>query len=199
MSICFVIFIFDIFNSLFFHSLFFFAFLAGYQAIYVHFSYPSKNKKFNEIQNQLGLKKTSLVQLSETRWACRFKSCSSVIQNYGVLIQSLKEEIDAQKNKDVAEAIGFDLLKNIELILFCFRKFYKLFIYYQTIYNQNQLTLGNSKSLITGVITTLQEHRDSEQHYTTLWNGMLEFSTKYGIPLEIALQSVPKKRLRKEP
>ncbi|XP_027854499.2 zinc finger protein 862-like [Aphis gossypii] len=78
----------------------------GLEAIYVHFSYPSKNKKFNEIQNQLGLKKTSLVQLSETRWACRFKSCSSVIQNYGVLIQSLKEEIDAQKNKDVAEAIG---------------------------------------------------------------------------------------------
>jgi hypothetical protein len=68
----------------------------------------SKNKKFNEIQNQLGLKKKSLVQLSETR-ACRFNSCSSVIQNYGVLIQSLKEEIDAQKNKDVAEAIGIDL------------------------------------------------------------------------------------------
>jgi hypothetical protein len=49
-------------------------------------------------------------------------------------------------------------------------------------------TLGNSKSLITGVITTLQEHRDSEQHYTTLWNEMLEFSTKYEISLEIPLQ-----------
>jgi len=59
------------------------------------------------------LKKTSLVQLSETRWACRFKSCSSVIQNYGALIQSLKEEIDAQKNKDVAEAIGIDLCRFI--------------------------------------------------------------------------------------
>jgi CRISPR/Cas system-associated endonuclease/helicase Cas3 len=49
-------------------------------------------------------------------------------------------------------------------------------------------TLGNSKSLITGVITTLQEHRDSEQHYNTLWNEMLEFSTKHDISLEIPLQ-----------
>ncbi|XP_025410974.1 zinc finger MYM-type protein 1-like isoform X1 [Sipha flava] len=93
----------------------------GLEAIYVHFSYPSKNKKFNEIQNLLGLKKKSLVQLSETRWACRFKSCSSVIQNYGVLIQSLKEEIDAQKNKDVAEAIGIiSTIKSVDFVIYLF-------------------------------------------------------------------------------
>jgi len=49
-------------------------------------------------------------------------------------------------------------------------------------------TLGNSKSLITGVITTLQENRDSEQHYNKLWNEMVEFSTKHKISLEIPLQ-----------
>jgi len=32
---------------------------------------------------------------------------------YGVLIQSLKEKIDAQKNKYVAEAIGIDLCRFI--------------------------------------------------------------------------------------
>lgn len=65
------------------------------EAIYVHFSSPSKNINYKEIQVQLGLKKKSLVQLSETRWACRFKSCNAVILNYSVLIHYLKEEIEA--------------------------------------------------------------------------------------------------------
>ncbi|KAE9545059.1 hypothetical protein AGLY_000602 [Aphis glycines] len=140
-------------------------------------------RKFNEIQNQLGLKKKSLVQLSETRWSCRFKSCSSIIQNYSVLIEFLKEEIDVQKNKDVAEAIE-EVLKIIHIL--------------SNHLQSKSATLGNSKCLIDGVITTLQQYRDFEQHYDKLWNEMLEFSTKHEISLEIPLQSVFRKRLRKE-
>lgn len=56
--------------------------------------------------------------------ACRFKSCNAVILNYGVLIHCLKEEIEAQSNKDVAQAIG------ILIYFFTFFSYYFIYFYY---------------------------------------------------------------------
>lgn len=78
----------------------------GLEALYVHFSHPSKDFKLTEMQQKLGLKINKLTQLSETRWVCRYKSCKALITNYQAILKSLDEEINEQKSKDVAHAIG---------------------------------------------------------------------------------------------
>ena len=52
------------------------------------------------------MKKTTLSQLSDTRWICRFKSCDAVIKNFNAITKVLNDEIDDQQSKCVAQAIG---------------------------------------------------------------------------------------------
>jgi len=44
----------------------------------VHFSKPSINKKYNEIQTNLGIQKLAITKLSDTRWNCRYCNCEAV-------------------------------------------------------------------------------------------------------------------------
>lgn len=52
------------------------------------------------MQEELGIKKTLLTRLSDTRWNCRVKS------NFKAIITVLKNEIDSCDKKDVLQAIG---------------------------------------------------------------------------------------------
>lgn len=76
------------------------------EALYVHFSHPTKNLKLTDLQFKLNMKKITLSQLSDTRWVCRYKSCDAVITNFNVIVQVLNDEIDDQQSKCVAQAIG---------------------------------------------------------------------------------------------
>lgn len=76
------------------------------EALYVHFSHPTRNVKLTDLQLKLNMKKTTLSQLSDTRWICRFKSCDAVIKNFNAIAQVLNDEIDDQQSKCVAQAIG---------------------------------------------------------------------------------------------
>lgn len=76
------------------------------EALFVHFSKPSINTKFNEIQTKLGIKKLSITKISDTRWNCRYKNCESVIISYKAIIKALEEEIANESDRDVNEAIG---------------------------------------------------------------------------------------------
>lgn len=78
------------------------------EALYVHFSHPSKDFKLTEVQQKLGLKINKLTQLSETRWICRYKSCKALITNYQDILKSLDAEIYKQKSKDI-ELVGYKI------------------------------------------------------------------------------------------
>lgn len=57
--------------------------------------------------------------MSDTRWICRFRNCQSIINNFEALIQILREEIDINNDKNVAQAIGMNKYpKKIKYILF---------------------------------------------------------------------------------
>lgn len=76
------------------------------EAIYCHFSKPTTNKLFSDIQNSLGLKKKSITHICDTRWVCRFKNCDIIKSNYSAIVDALITEIDNDTDKDAVEARG---------------------------------------------------------------------------------------------
>lgn len=78
----------------------------GIEAVFVHFSNPSKNAKLIEVQENLKIKKSTLMRVCDTRWICRFKNCESIINNFECIIQILQEEIVSDSDKNVSQAIG---------------------------------------------------------------------------------------------
>jgi hypothetical protein len=78
----------------------------GLEALYIHFSIPSKNILLVDIQEKLRIKKTKLCSISDTRWSCRFKNCKMVMELYSSIIKVLKYEIEKNNDKNVANGIG---------------------------------------------------------------------------------------------
>lgn len=76
------------------------------EAIYVHFSEPSKNKKLCEMQKKLGLNKGNVLRICDTRWVCRYKNCVAMVNNYSSILNIFNEEIEEQIDKDVTRALG---------------------------------------------------------------------------------------------
>jgi len=75
-------------------------------AIYVHFSTPSKNKKLQDIQTNLKINKVTLSSISDTRWVCRHTNCRSVIVNFTLIVNVLRQEINENNDRNVTTAIG---------------------------------------------------------------------------------------------
>lgn len=61
---------------------------------------------------KLELKLHGIIQISTTRWACRYKNCHNFNINYEATINVLQEEINNNKNKYVDKA--FNLRKGIK-------------------------------------------------------------------------------------
>lgn len=78
----------------------------GLEALYIHFSIPAKNMMLVDLQNKLGIKRTQLCSISDTRWSCRYKNCKMVMEHYSSIIQILKYKIDSNTDKNVANAMG---------------------------------------------------------------------------------------------
>lgn len=58
------------------------------------------------MQSKLGIKNCTISSMSDTRWACRYKNCEAILNNYAAIVQCLRVEIDANTDRHVAEAIG---------------------------------------------------------------------------------------------
>lgn len=122
------------------------------EAVYVHFSHPSINSKLVLLQESLKINKNSLMQVSDTRWICRFRNCQSIINNYEAIIQILREEIDLNDNKNVAQAVGMNKYPiKIKYILFiiCI----VINIVYLFFVNHNFI----QNSFFPGILATLQK------------------------------------------
>lgn len=58
------------------------------------------------MQSKMDIKASSITCISDTRWVCRYKNCKTVKDNFEVILEVLREEIVANSNLDVAQAIG---------------------------------------------------------------------------------------------
>lgn len=58
------------------------------------------------MQQKMNIKASNLMKISDTRWVCRYKNCQAVKNNYEVILEILRDEIDNNKDMDIAQAIG---------------------------------------------------------------------------------------------
>ncbi|CAI6355444.1 unnamed protein product [Macrosiphum euphorbiae] len=168
----------------------------GLEALYIHFSIPSKNMMLVDIQEKLGIKKTKLCSISDTRWSCRFKNCKMVMEHYSSIIKVLKYEIDENTDKNVANAIG--ILYTMEKTSFLVHLFvlHEILLIINILSNKLQektATLGKASQVIDSVIATLEANR-CEEHFLTIWTQITEFCTKNHILLEISMNGSKRKR-----
>ncbi|KAE9522794.1 hypothetical protein AGLY_016835 [Aphis glycines] len=117
------------------------------ETLYVYFSHPANDAKFTEIQVKLGIKKTSLTRLSDTRWNCRVRNCVAVKLNFKAIVTLLNDEINSSINKDVVQAIA----------------------------TKKYATLGNAVTLIEGVIKTFESLR-TEVGFHNIWEKIINFT-----------------------
>ncbi|KAL4135316.1 hypothetical protein QTP88_006931 [Uroleucon formosanum] len=76
------------------------------ESIYIHFSMPTNNFKFKEIQKQLGLRKISITAISDTHWNCRVKNYVS--QALDCTVKKLKREPNHLKDFHLSSTTTVD-------------------------------------------------------------------------------------------
>ena len=84
-------------------------FFSNIQKLYVFFSRPGNNKIYMRCREMLGFKTKAplLTDLSETRWACRWRSVNATKQSLRPLLSCLKEQSQPESgNRCIAEAAG---------------------------------------------------------------------------------------------
>lgn len=91
----------------------------------MHFSQPNKDKLLQDLQKSMQIKSLSISKLCETRWSCRLKNCKAVHNSFGVIVNILLNEINEDTNKEVAQAIGNNLIYYKYFILI-----YVYYVYY---------------------------------------------------------------------
>ncbi|XP_029340901.1 zinc finger MYM-type protein 1-like [Acyrthosiphon pisum] len=77
------------------------------ESLYIHFSRPSSHHKLINIQKQLGIKPREIMQISDTRWACRFENCDMILHP----IQKNKRKVfenSLLKDSIVTSTVGTD-------------------------------------------------------------------------------------------
>jgi len=93
---------------------------------------------------------------------CCYKSCNSVIANFKSILCILDEEIELQKDKDVAQAIGLlSTVKNRKFVVYLFvlNDILTIINILSTQLQSKSTTLGKYSSLMCGVIDTLKNNR----------------------------------------
>ncbi|CAI6354560.1 unnamed protein product [Macrosiphum euphorbiae] len=169
-------------------------------SLYVHFSRPSTNFKLKEMQNKLNIKATTLMAISDTRWVCRIQNCDAVYNNFEVLIEVLNDEVDLNKDMDVAQAIG--LLSSIQkasfiIYLIILQDVLKVINILSNQLQKKTSTLGEASNIIFGVIQTFENYRSSNK-FSEIWSKITNFAEKHNIPIETPSRGSNSKRKRKE-
>ncbi|XP_008178588.1 zinc finger MYM-type protein 1-like [Acyrthosiphon pisum] len=169
-------------------------------SLYVHFSRPSTNFKLKEMQNKLNIKTTTLMAISDTRWVCRIQNCDAVYNNFEVLIEVLNDEVDLNKDMDVAQAIG--LLSSIQkasfiIYLIILQDVLKVINILSNQLQKKTSTLGEAANIIFGVIQTFENYRSSNK-FSEIWSKITNFAEKHNIPIETPSRGSNSKCKRKE-
>ncbi|KAL4099003.1 hypothetical protein QTP88_023506 [Uroleucon formosanum] len=158
------------------------------EAIYVHFSQPSKNKKICEMQRNLGLNKGNVLRICDIRWVCRYKNCVAMLKNYSSILNILNDEIEEQIDKDVARALG--ILSSIHkldfiIVLHILNEVLSIIYVLSNQLQSKSATLGTSSNIIQSVISTFENQRN-EDSFFKLWEQIKEFALLNQITLELS-------------
>ncbi|KAL4089356.1 hypothetical protein QTP88_024403 [Uroleucon formosanum] len=176
------------------------SFFNSLEALYVYFSRPSTNKKLKDMQLKMDIKASSITRISDTRWVCRYKNCKAVKDNFEVILEVLREEIDADSNLDVAQAIGIEaMIKKGHFILFLIilEDILTKINILSNLMQEKKATLGKSVNLINSIIKTFENDRCSEK-FKTVWTEDIALAKEFNISLEIAAKGSPNVKEKKQ-
>ncbi|XP_029347858.1 zinc finger MYM-type protein 1-like [Acyrthosiphon pisum] len=148
------------------------------ETLYVYFSHPGNDAKFTEIQVKLGIKKTSLTRLSDTRWNCRVRNCVAVKLNFKAIVTLLNDEINSSTNKDVVQAMGIMTIitkPSFIVNLIILEEVLQIINILSTQLQKKDATLGSAVTLIEGVIKTFESLR-TEVEFHNIWEKIINFT-----------------------
>ncbi|KAL4083626.1 hypothetical protein QTP88_028942, partial [Uroleucon formosanum] len=138
------------------------------EAVNVHFSRLLKNSKLCDVQSKLIFKKRNM-----------YKNCESMLNNFNAIVEYLKNEINEQLDKDIAQAI--DVLSIMNIL--------------SNSLQSKTATLGKFKNIIESVIKTFETSRTDEEFHN-VWKKIVKFADENNTNLQIP--TMGSKRQRRE-
>lgn len=152
------------------------AFFGILESLYCFFARPNNHEKFKIAQTAMGIQPLELTQLSDTRWACRWRNVNSTKR----LLHSIKAcltELSEPHNRCFVEAEGLLMqLQKYEFVV-CLAVFDKLLSLVQVPHKFLQskgATLAAASSLVNNTLQTFQEMRDSDKAWKEIWQSVDE-------------------------
>lgn len=186
------------------------AFFGVLEALYVFFSRPGVHKTFVNTQGLLGLKAIELTQLSDTRWACRWRNVNAVKTCFKSLLTCLTE-LSSPESRCFVEAQGLlHQMRKIEFLV-CLAVFDKILALVHVVHEALQAkgtTIATAHTMITGTIAAIRKMRSDENDWKALWSQVENLRREAGTEdlSESAASSsikgepeIPQRRPRKVP
>ena len=133
------------------------------QQLYKYFSNPGSHDILLNMQKTLGLKTKEIGQLSDTRWACRWKSVEAVKTNYAAVVKALAKLSDPGETSS-AEAAGLGLhIHRVEFIvaLIIFEDFLRIIHVAHKALQCSEITLGKAGATTERLIMSFHNKRSN--------------------------------------
>lgn len=158
------------------------------EQLYKFFANPGSHEIFLSKQNKLGLKAREIGQLSDTRWACRWKNVEALKINYAAIVKSL-EDLSDPVFACSAEATGLGLhIQKTEFVvaLIIFEDFLRLIHVAHKALQCPTITLGKAGGIVEQLTASFRNRR-SHKHFFVLYQQAEELCKSHGI----AIPSLP--------
>ena len=161
------------------------AFFNTIEQLYKFFANPSSHEIFLNMQNTLGLKVKEIGQLSDTRWACRWKSVEALKSNYAAVVKSLVQLSDPVATCS-AEATGLSLhLQKPEFVisLIIFEDFLRIINVAHKALQCSSITLGKAGAIVERLSFNFRNRR-SKNSYLVLYKQAEDLCKLNGIDIQ---------------
>ena len=154
-------------------------FFPNIQALYVFFSRPGNNKLFMSTRDLIGIsgKAPLLTDLSDTRWACRWRNVNATKKSLNALVMCLKEQSQPESgNRCIAEAAG--LLHQMQqtqfiVCLVVVERVLSLIQILHAVLQKKDITISQASSTVANTVASLERLRcDSE--WKNIWKDVCQ-------------------------
>uniref|UniRef100_H3AEK7 TTF-type domain-containing protein n=1 Tax=Latimeria chalumnae TaxID=7897 RepID=H3AEK7_LATCH len=163
------------------------------EKLYNLFAVPSNHQVFLGMQQALGLKPQEIVQLSDTQWACKWKSVLAVRMQYTAIIKSL-EKVSDPAGKWSVEASGLNQhMRRLQFIA-CLLIFQDLLNVAHRALQAKGMTLAKASDIIERLKSFFKKRR-SDESWSSVWEDITRFCQGHNILQDEANDcQVPKRR-----
>ena len=153
--------------------------------LYKYFAAPGAHDVFVEMQTNLAIRRREIVQQSDTRWACRWKSVLAIKTQYSAILKSLEVLSDPAETRSV-EATGIARQMQDPSFVICliiFADFLRNIHVVHKALQSKDMTLAKASSMINKLHCHLASCR-SRDSWCTLYTEAKEFCADNTIQFE---------------